>query len=1795
MPVAKPVLFFAFANDRSSSGSYLRNLPEEARQLQLCLDQAAQQIQCEVVVRQNATLDDILRVFRDSRYRNRIVLFHYGGHAGSFGLLLETPLGDVATAHAEGLTAFLGRQRGLHTVFLNGCSTEEQSCFLLQAGIPLVIATNQAIDDLIATEFAAHFYQALAGGASVEESFDGAHHAIESKTGGVTRDIQLLWHTPTATNDPGQPWAIYVQPDYDDAKKWTLASAAQNPYVGLPQLPQEIGLPNDPYIGLKRFEREHARIFFGRGWDIRELFKHLAQPESDPLLLFYGQTGVGKSSLLDAGLLPRLEQIHTVVYQRRTPNDGLLGGLSKALGMDCVDSNCLRESWLSKEAANGRPLTVLLDQVEEAFTQLYSGAPWPVPAQLDATVPQAEIAVMMTALQDILVEPGKRPQGKLILAFRKERFAEIEDAVKVAAIPYTPYFLKALDRLGIQEAVTGVASGQGPDAERLRAKYKLEIMDAERLPVMIADDLHADPESPIAVTLQILLKEMWEAAVAQDRSAPRFSEALYQKQRRAGLLLNNFLDRQLAQVRAQLPEASESGLVMDLLYHHTTELGTAHERNRDELAKLYPHRADLLTDVLQSLTDHYLLVDASATSKDRSGITRLAHDTLAPLLRQRFTHSPLPGQRAHRLLVSRVGTPENPLPKPAPMDERDLQLVEAGQPGMRAWYDKEVKLVEESRAAARDRERSRRRTTRIGIGLVALIIGLGIASGVLGIRANVAAQDAFNAEATAQAQATRANLEADRARAESTRANQEAARAEAEAANAERARAIADANAAEAKLEANRALANTLVARTQGILDQEIYDPSLALLLSMEAVRTTLAPDGYIHPTADQNLLNTISQVKQLGWRTTLPKQGHTGALFSAVFADDGNTILTASEDQTARLWDAATGNEVLKLAGHHGAVRDAQFSPSGSTIATAGTDGTLRIWDETTGEQISSYQVHSDTIRSLAFSPDGKHIVTASADGTARVWDVSTGKKVFDDFVHDGGIMLSADFSPDGNLIVVTGAVKQPNGHGALSLWDATIGELIVALPYTKWVRNAAFTPDGRQLVAVNADGTVRVWNVNDGAEIEEIDSWEAHDHELSSIAFSRDGHLAVTAGSRGEIYIRDALSGRALHKITGHDGDADSVIAAGFSPDGALLVTAGDDHTLRLWDAETGDELHVIGRHTGDIRAAAFSPDGKLIATGSGDTSIILWDAESALAVQTLREHTDTVRSLAFSPDGKLLATAGEDATVRLWEMNTRVEIASLQGFTSTVMSVAFSPDGSRIVAAGEPFHVIIWEVESGQMLNALSGHTDTVRAAVYSPDGLRILTGSDDGSARLWDAQSGAMLAEYRGHTDGVLSVAFSPNGQTIATGSRDHSVILWDVESGNLRAVIPAHTENVDSVLFSPDGELLLTASSDRSALLLNVDTGDPIRRLLGHDGAVRAAVFSPDGATIVTASADRSARLWDTVVADDTQGFDGHSGLVRYAAFSPDDSLLVSAGEDRVPRLWDVETTEELAQFTGHEHSVWSAEFNRDGDAILTASQDGTIRLWPVKMGQVVITATWAITVSDPPQPVNYAGFSPDGTLMVTASSDRIARLWDTATLTVVKELRGHSRPVLTAAFSADGALLATSSGDGDNSARIWDVATGKQLHLLAHNDWVWFVAFSLDGTELVTAAGDGIARVWGVNSGEEQMSLGGHVGLVRTAQFSPDGRFILTAGEDGTARLWDAINGQQVRQFTGHDDDAWYAGFNHDGRLIVTASFDQTLRLWDTHIEDTATRATLLIQRDPPIFTVSESDFYQLN
>jgi WD40 repeat protein len=573
--------------------------------------------------------------------------------------------------------------------------------------------------------------------------------------------------------------------------------------------------------------------------------------------------------------------------------------------------------------------------------------------------------------------------------------------------------------------------------------------------------------------------------------------------------------------------------------------------------------------------------------------------------------------------------------------------------------------------------------------------------------------------------------------------------------------------------------------------------------------------------------------------------RGHTGAVTSVAFNQDGSRLASASQDGTIKVWDAANGQELLKLKGLTDWIYDVAFSPDGSRLASGSDDQTIMVWNTANGQELLKLEGHTGVVLHVAFSPDGNRLASSSADGTLKIWDTANGQ-VLHTFKRQPGPVWSVAFSPDGSRLAST-------EEKTIRVWDTANGQELFELKgHTGLVESVAFNPDGNRLASASGDGTIKVW---DTVSRQELRSLEGHTGPLRRVAFSPDGSRLASAGRDQTIKVWDAATGRMLRTLKGHTNVVESVA---FSPDGSRLASASWDLTIKVWEAASGQEQRTLKGHTGAVLSVAFSLDGSRLASASQDQTIKVWETANGFELRTLKGHTGGVSSVAFSPDGSWLASAGDDGAIKVWDATSGQELRTLKGHTGPVRSVAFSPDGRRLASAGVDQTIKIWDTANGRKLGTLEGHTGAVLSVAFSPDGSRLASASQDGTIKVWDAASGQPPHTLNGRTTWV---AFSPDGSQLASEGDEWTIKLWATASGQLQRTLKGHIGAVSSVAFSPDGSRLASASADGTIKVWDATRGQELRTLKGT-GPVGSVAFSPDGSRLASWSGDQTIRLWD---------------------------------------------------------------------------------------------------------------------------------------------------------------------------------------------------------------------------------------------------------------------------------------------------------------------------------------------
>jgi WD40 repeat protein len=805
---------------------------------------------------------------------------------------------------------------------------------------------------------------------------------------------------------------------------------------------------------------------------------------------------------------------------------------------------------------------------------------------------------------------------------------------------------------------------------------------------------------------------------------------------------------------------------------------------------------------------------------------------------------------------------------------------------------------------------------------------------------------------------------------------------------------------------------------------------------------------------------------------------------------------------------DADAGKPLRTLTGLSRAAGCVAISPDGARVAAAhgdagavgrvkfadDTPNDVKVWDAATGKEVLTLKGHEQPISAVAFSPDGKLLVSASLDGSVRLWNAASGKQVRALPREDRAPVRDAAFRPDGKALAVAAGLPAifGGGGGEIELWDLETGRPGVKLRgHTGPIDRVAFRPDGRRLASAGDDFTVRVWDWAAGPFPGVVEGRQDSFLGGGGLAFSPDGRRLVwgnrSPGGGGQVL--DPATGKELLRF-GADGEEFHLAA--YHPDGRTFVAVSDRSGMGMYDAATGKSLRALARAGLNVQALAFSPDGKRLATavaGDPDDDVRVWDTASWKVVLTVPKSG----AVAFSPDGKRLAVRGEDRAAHVHDAETGREVLKLSGPAAPIDHLAYSPDGKRLVTWEEvpdedlnrnrPGVPRLWDAETGRLLLALKGHTLPVTAAAFGPGG-RLLTGSDDKTVRVWDVETGQELIALPGHDYRVTAVLPSPDGRALATEVGGDWLVLRTAPSPGETAFL-AHQEPVAAVAFSPDGTRLLTAPLNAglrglvpdSIKVWDARTGEPLPQ---HEDAT-AAAWAPDGKHLALGQRDGTDGADGMIVLRDLAA--GKAALtlkqpgvtVRRLAFSPDGSRLASyavpnaAGALERPatiKVWDVRTGKEERTLRGPKGGPADLTFNRDGSRLLALVGGEGLKVWEAATGR-------ELPVPRPKGEVVGAAFSPTEDLLALAGEGGVS-LWDAAGKEVRRLKADPGSGAV--AFSRDGRYLAADAGGG---VRVWEVATGRgAADFPAAPGSVLSLAFSPDGRWLVAGRDDRTAVRW---------------------------------------------------------------------------------------------------------------------
>jgi WD40 repeat protein len=572
----------------------------------------------------------------------------------------------------------------------------------------------------------------------------------------------------------------------------------------------------------------------------------------------------------------------------------------------------------------------------------------------------------------------------------------------------------------------------------------------------------------------------------------------------------------------------------------------------------------------------------------------------------------------------------------------------------------------------------------------------------------------------------------------------------------------------------------------------------------------------------------------------------------------------------------------------------------------------------------------------------------------------------------------------------------------------------------------------------------------------------------------------------------------------------------------------------------------------------------------------------------VQRLPAYLLQVNQASFSPDGSAVATANGDGTVRLWQTATGKLLRTFQG-EEVAWAVVISRDGRQLLSAGgdawngskfvrgKDYDLKLWDVDTGQLVRSFPGHKARVRALALSPDGRQVLSVGQDGTLRLWNVETGAEIRQWSAST-GIQCLAFAPDSRLAASSDWEGLVSLWDVGTGQRVRRFEGHTQPVMSVAFSPDGRLLLTGSTDKTMRLWEVASGLEIT-VYHHPTGVGGVAFLPGGTRAVSGSGlgqeknryfglgkDVCVRVWDLKRGQVLGRHDMEGLAVLSLASSADGRLLLAGDGGAVPGrlLWleNGQGGDPEAPRSGLGQLVLDRSPH---PPLLVAQGDKLVTVLPSSHRQAeLVPGEYQLAVTSAPNAWRLSAekikVEAGGKVVVTIG--RKAEPRSERPLTLLRSLESPGSYIWQLALSRDGrrALAAC----GDHRARLWDVASGKELPAhMQHDSWIWSVALSPDGKRALSAGGKGTGsdfavRVWDTSSGNELRRFTGHKTPIGGLAITPDGGKVLSGG---ALVLWDVQSGETLRRLEGKE--AACLAVSGDGKRALTGSWDGAVRLWD--------------------------------
>ncbi|MEH2339175.1 nSTAND1 domain-containing NTPase [Nostoc sp.] len=898
--------------------------------------------------------------------------------------------------------------------------------------------------------------------------------------------------------------------------------------------------------------------------------------------------------------------------------------------------------------------------------------------------------------------------------------------------------------------------------------------------------------------------------------------------------------------------------------------------------------------------------------------------------------------------------------------------------------------------------------------------------------------------------------------------------------------------------------------------------------------------------------INTTPKLQNLQAKFRINSKVYKRSITNITFSPDGQMIAFSSEDESLKIWNFKN-NSLKSFDGYDRDIKNINFSLDSKHLAFIDSSGIIKILNRVRDKSnwhISKDYYYGDGIIGVRFINNGQTINTIGWGALKLLHSNNNFKK---------NILLFVDKNQQFNLDNEIFAESNSNSI-LLSSVNSLYNEqrsIETLNGHTDEITSLSFSPDGKILASGSKDKTIKLWN------IEHRNFLTSDDSSVKNVNFSSNGQIIASISNKNRVQLWQR-NGALIKTLPGNNS------RVSFSKNSQMIASASQNNMVQLWRR---DGTLVEETLLGETVDGSFSLDGKIIALISNDDySIKLW-GNNGKPISTLTGHQDRVYKISISRDGKTIATASEDKTIKIWKRNGTL-VRTLVGYGTPIYSMSLSPNGESLVILDHD-NTVNFLQRNGTLIKTLPGSGSKLINMKFSPDGeilaiqnlddnpntvqllningtrLKTILLNKDIKNRYYinnsivfssDSQTVGIL--YRDYINRYIQVwrrdsnslskiekaktIYEVNSQNIITDGRNNKEVgIWRHDGSFIRYIQVKSKSGYRNVRSSPDGKTIVFQTNKNTIEVwsidgnyLNQDTNiqaidnSQIERFNDPENHNLLISFTSDSKVLAIRTEENKVSRWqidgkNLRLLQPLQEKKDRNWVSDIKFISNSDTLAIIGGRDTV-KLWQISNklgieARLLKTFQGHTNQITSVSISPKDETIVSGSKDKTVRLW--KKDDTPIAP---IQEDDE---VNSVSFSPDGEIIASAS-DKTIKLWRRdGTPIITKTLMKHDSEINRVIFSSDGKMIASASDD--KTVQLWK-PDGTPVRTLKESYPVSGISFSPDN-KMIASATSNTVKLWSV---DEDTALATYQRFgTGDVSFSPDGKSIAAAGNDAVA-LW---------------------------------------------------------------------------